>query len=95
VKNICKYNPRILELNKELIPSELEGEECKAIYNFKIKKKTDTLIEFIEDYSDYKISLFYIYDSENNIVSYYEITNGENSIYNKIKKKNSISCVLS
>lgn len=70
VQNYCNYDKNILELEILYEASPLEGGNCKATYKFITKKKTDTIIEFVEDYSDYKYEYRYRYDSKNNTVKY-------------------------
>ena len=68
VRTTCEYEKDIFHLSMSYEASELEGGPCKTIYLFEcldaIREKI-YFIHFIEDYFDYKISKYYIFDNIN------------------------------
>jgi hypothetical protein len=72
VENICEFDKEIFELiDKNYVPSQLEGGNCQVTYNFRIKQtdKPNSNIVFIKDFGDKKyISEKYIYDNSKKII---------------------------
>lgn len=88
VQNSCNYNKNIFNLQISHQPNmELEGGSCKTIYSFEIIKKnnsTKSIIEFVQDYSDYKFHTYYKYDSNINDII----------ILKQKKSKNKSKCII-
>jgi len=73
VQNICNYDKNIFNLKISYQPNGLEGGNCKTIYDFEVIKKDNknltSIIEYIEDYSNYKNHSYYEYNSnQNNVI---------------------------
>lgn len=88
VQNSCNYNKNIFKLEITYEPNmELEGGSCKTIYSFEIIKKNNSIksiIEFVEDYSDYKYYTNYEYNPNLNYIS----------LCKKETNKRNIKCII-
>ena len=68
VHHKCEYDKSILKLEILLEPSGLEGGNCKTIYKFKILKRTNSYITFIQNDGDKKSYEYFLYNSKLNSI---------------------------